>query len=71
MVTLVQTKKMVPVPIVCVGTDFWSPLDSWIRSKLLLEMGTVAPGDPDLYKIVNTAEETFDLIKGSKERQYF
>lgn len=71
MITLVQTEKMEPVPVVCVGTDFWSPLDSWIRSKLLQELGTVAPGDPDLYKIVNTAEEAFDLIKDSKERKYF
>jgi uncharacterized protein (TIGR00730 family) len=71
MLMLVQTKKMEPVPIVCVGIDFWSPLDGWVRSKMAQEYGMVKPEDLDIYKVVNTAEEAFDLIKDSKERKYF
>lgn len=71
MATLVQTEKMEPVPIVCVGNDFWSPLDEWIKEKMLTEMKTINPGDEDIYRVVNTAEEAFDLIKDSKERKYF
>ncbi len=71
MVTLVQTEKMERVPIVCVGADFWSPLDKWIREMLLEEFNTIKAGEEDLYTIVNTAEEVFDLIKDSKERKYF
>lgn len=71
MVTLVQTEKMEQVPIICVGADFWSPLDKWIRETLLEKFNTVGGGEEDLYTIVNTAEEAFDLIKNSPERKYF
>lgn len=71
MVTLVQTQKMEPVPIVCVGADFWSPLDAWIRAQMVQELGTVLAEETDLYKVVNTAAEAFELIKDSKERKYF
>jgi len=71
MVTLVQTEKMERVPIVCVGTDFWSPLDKWIREMLLEKFNTIGAGEEDLYTTVNTAEEAFDLIKDSPERKYF
>jgi uncharacterized protein (TIGR00730 family) len=71
MSTLIQTKKMERVPVVCVGADFWSPLDSWIRSTMAYELKTVASADPDIYSIVNTAEEAFSLVKDSTERKYF
>src|SRR3989338_223708 len=53
MVTLVQTEKMERVPIVCVGADFWSPLDKWIREMLLGKFNTIGAGEEELYTIVN------------------
>lgn len=70
-VTLVQTEKMEQVPVMCVGIDFWSPLDKWIRETLWEKFETIDSRDIDLYTIVNTAEEVFDLVKKSKERKYF
>lgn len=69
--TLVQTMKMEAVPMVCVGADYWSPLDAWIRSQMVQELGTVKGEEAELYTIVNTAQEAFDLVKYSKERKYF
>ncbi len=71
MVTLIQTKKMEQVPVVCVGHDYWSALDKWIRETILEKYQAVDDGDVDIYQIVNTAEEAFELIKDSKERKYF
>ena len=71
MITLIQTQKMVSVPVVCVGKDFWDPLDKWMRSSLLEKFETISPEDLDLYTIVDTAQEAFDIIKDSKERKYF
>src|SRR5690606_19507522 len=34
-ITLVQTGKMPPVPIILVGCEFWQPLDNFIREQLL------------------------------------
>jgi len=69
--TLVQTEKMEPVPVVAVGADFWNPLDAWMRTKLLDELGTIAPKDVEIYSIVDTAEAAFLAVKDSKERKYF
>lgn len=70
-VTLLQTAKMEPVPVICVGREFWSPLQDWIQDMLIDRMQTISPEDLDLYTIVNTAEEVFEVIKDSKERKYF
>ncbi len=71
MVTLVQTKKMESVPILCMGRDFWEPLDRWMNDKMVGEYDTISPEDMDIYTIVDTVEEAFEILKNSKERKYF
>lgn len=60
--TLVQTKKIKPIPIALVGKDFWSPLYSWMKEYLL---GTqkISPKDLELFRITETPEETLEYIK--------
>ncbi|MBI4262636.1 TIGR00730 family Rossman fold protein, partial [Candidatus Uhrbacteria bacterium] len=69
MLTLVQTKKMAPVPMVCVGKEFWDPWMAWC--KKMLEMKTISPSDMQLFHVVDTAEEALALIKHSEEREIF
>lgn len=71
MVTLIQTKKMEPVPVICMGKDFWDPLDSWMRKVVLEKFEAISPEDTSIYSIVNSAEEAFDILKKTKERKYF
>ena len=71
MIMLIQTKKMEPVPVVCVSTDFWMPLDAWIRSTMVEKYNTLDAKDTDIYTIVDSAQEAFNLLKDSKERKYF
>lgn len=70
-ITLVQTKKMEPVPAVLVGQDFWGPMDNWIKNTMVEKYKTLEAEETTLYQIVNSAQEAFDLIKDSKERKYF
>ena len=42
--TLIQTEKVPEFPIVVMGTDFWSPLREFIRTKMF-EEGTVQEGE--------------------------
>ncbi len=70
-IMLIQTKKMEPVPVVCVGKDFWAPLDMWIREMMVGKYDVVDPRDVHVYTIVDTAEEAFEMLKDSKERKYF
>jgi uncharacterized protein (TIGR00730 family) len=71
MVTLVQTEKMERVPIICVGSDYWEPLDAWVMSTLKEKYKTINDADLGIYKIVNSAEEAAEIVKASKERKYF
>lgn len=57
--TLVQTKKSEPVPIVLVGKAFWSKL---INFELLLDEGTIDQVDMELFTIVDTPEEAWQAI---------
>lgn len=67
-VTLVQTGKMPPVSIVLVGSDFWKPLDSYIRYYIEKEMKTISPGDTDLYYITDDLEEVVTIANQARER---
>lgn len=68
--TLIQTKKMCRVPIVCVGKKYWTGFFSWVREELVTNK-FVEARDLELFTIVDTAEEAFKVIKDSQERLYF
>ena len=52
--TLIQTHKIEPLPVVLVGKAFWSRA---VDFAFLVEEGVVAPGDVELFEVVETAEE--------------
>lgn len=63
MITLIQTRKIPAVPIVLIGSDFWGPLDKFIRETLDKEFETISPEDKDLYVITDDLEEVIKIIK--------
>lgn len=62
--TLVQTGKSSPVPVVLYGSDFWKRL---INFDLLIEMGVISPGDMNLFRIVDTPEAAWQAIQSFYE----
>lgn len=48
--TLIQTKKITRVPVVLVGSKFWSGLRDWILTAML-DVGNIHPEDLDLFII--------------------
>ena len=58
--TLVQTGKSEPVPVVLFGSAFWQRL---INFDLLVEEGVISPGDTQLFKLVDTPEAAWDAIQ--------
>ncbi|MBU0646175.1 TIGR00730 family Rossman fold protein [Patescibacteria group bacterium] len=71
MIVLIQTKKAQRVPIVLVGHEFWDPLTDWIDQMLVKTQKTVSRQDCQIYTVVNTAKQAYDLIKDSQERTFF
>ena len=60
-ITLVQTGKMPSLPIILVGTEFWEPLDEYIRNSMLHEK-LISPGDEALYYITDSLEEIAQIV---------
>lgn len=60
--TLVQTEKITPIPIVLVGKKFWSGLMDWIKDTLLEEYGNISAKDLDLFHVVDDIEEVIEII---------
>jgi uncharacterized protein (TIGR00730 family) len=63
LVTLMQTKKIEPVPIVLVDKEYWDPLLQWISTELCGKKKTIEKGDMDLYHVAKDADEALQLIK--------
>ena len=59
LLTLIQTGKVKPLPIMLFGREFWERVMSF---EGLVEEGTIAPDDLDLFKFVETAEEAWDHV---------
>jgi len=57
--TLIQTKKIKPIPVLIFGREFWERI---INFKALVEEGTISPEDLDLFRYVDTAEEAYEVI---------
>lgn len=59
-VTLVQTRKAKPVPIILFGSSYWQRL---INTDMLVEEGVISPNDLKLFQYVDDAQVAWDLIK--------
>lgn len=59
--TLIQTGRMEPVPILLFGRKFWEGIINW---QVLSEAGTISAEDLDLFRFVETAQEAIDAIEG-------
>ena len=68
--TLVQTGKTRQIPIVLVGTEFWSGLVDWIRDRLAGE-AMINEEDLDLFHLVDEPEKVVDLIFSHYEKRGF
>lgn len=66
-ITLIQTAKMPPVPVILVGKEFWSPLDAFIRTSMLEGLGTISHGDEELYTLTDDTDEVRRIVEEYRE----
>ena len=55
--TLIQTRKFTQTPMICIGSAYWNGLFSWMKEAMLETEHNISPGDMELIKIFDTAEE--------------
>lgn len=66
--TLVQTGKIKPFPIVLMDTHYWSGLAEWLRERMLAE-GCIDAEDLDLFQLTDSVDEAVRLVLEAWRRQ--
>jgi len=59
--TLVQTLKIRPMPIVLIGTDFWGGMIGWLRDRVVAE-GLIEPRDLELLRLTDDVDDAINLV---------
>lgn len=60
-ITLVQTGKARKIPIILVGSAFWSGLIEWIENTLIAE-GMASPTDMMLFQVIDEPKDIVEAI---------
>lgn len=63
MITLIQTNKIDPLPVVLVNKKFWTPLLTWIADVVYGQNRAIDKEDANIYHLVDSAEEAFEYIQ--------
>jgi uncharacterized protein (TIGR00730 family) len=61
-ITLIQTKRIKPFPVILVGSDYWGMLWEWVRGNLL-KRRFISSEDLDLVTILDDPDEVIKAIK--------
>lgn len=60
--TLIQTKRIRPFPVILMGSDYWSGLVDWIKNTQLTNK-MISPEDLDYFRVMDDPAEVVRLIK--------
>jgi hypothetical protein len=61
-ITLIQTKKIRPFPVILMGSDYWADMIAFMRSHML-ERNMIAKEDLNIFKVMDDPEEIVEYIK--------
>jgi uncharacterized protein (TIGR00730 family) len=67
-VTLIQTKKIPKVPVICVGREYWQHVLRFSEA-LRDDFKVIDPGDERIFHITDSDEEVIEIIKNTKFRK--
>jgi hypothetical protein len=60
--TLIQTRRIKPFPVIMVGKDYWGGLLDWVRGTLLAKQ-YIGPDDLGLVSVMDDPDEVVHTIK--------
>jgi uncharacterized protein (TIGR00730 family) len=61
-VTLIQTHKIKPFPVILVGSSYWSGLLGWIK-EVVLKDGNISSSDLEILQLIDEPAEIVKTIK--------
>ncbi len=65
--TLVQTEKVEPFPILLYGSEYWAGLVEWLENTMVKE-GCIGQKDMNLFTVVDDAEQAVSLLLAHHEQ---
>ncbi len=60
-VTLVQTKKVTPFPIILMGKEYWGGMLEWVKTTMVAE-GTISKKELNLFSLTDDPMETAQIV---------
>lgn len=60
--TLIQTRRIKPFPIILVGSSYWQGLVNWLQDSLVAS-GSLDPEDLDIFRVMDDVNEIVEYIK--------
>jgi uncharacterized protein (TIGR00730 family) len=66
--TLIQTRKIKPFPIILYGKSYWDDMIKWIGKELHREK-YISPEDLDIFTVVSTPEEAVNAILAAQGKK--
>ncbi len=66
-VTLVQTHKIPPMPILLYGREYWQGMLDWITRSMELDHHYISPGDLNLMTVVDSVDEAVAALAAVPE----
>lgn len=66
--TLKETGKIPAIPIVMVGSDYWGPLEDFLRKIVYKKVGAISNDDLELFTITDDLDKVLDIIAGKQRK---
>ena len=60
--TLIQTRRIRPFPVILVGSHYWAGLLDWIKGTML-EHNLISPDDLDIFQVLDDPEEIVKAVR--------
>ena len=60
--TLIQTHKIKPFPVILVGSEYWKGLLDWMR-EVVLKDGKISSSDLEIFQVIDEPSEIIRAIK--------
>jgi hypothetical protein len=61
--TLIQTNRIKPFPVILLGKDYWKDMIAWIKKSMLMKHGMICPDDMDLFQCIDDPAAAVAAIK--------
>ncbi|MGC8624501.1 MAG: TIGR00730 family Rossman fold protein [Phycisphaerae bacterium] len=65
--TLIQTLKVDPRPVVLIGRDYWTGLLSWMKNTMQKTFHCISPEDLNLFHLTDDPEEACRIIVAAED----